>query len=455
VEVRLGLWLTRILVHILASKTRTDFSKSLDNPRLAQDKVLKEILKLSGQDKLPESATLYCDYPVDQSWTAEAVKFYEVTSGSSETKKRIPYTSSLLKSFQALFIIWVDDVLTHYPLKSGKLFISISPKFESLGMTSDLEYLNPFLQAVLNRFLAVPQHAFVARDGREFFSQLSVKLLKCRDLECISIWSPSYLISLLSFIKENHNIENWHSVWPKLKLISCWVDGSSQEHASQLKALFPNVVIQAKGLLATEAPISIPWSQAMGCVPLWTQVYLEFLDLEGRIRPLYEMQPQQSGEILISTKGGLLRYRLGDIVECSYRFKNSPVIKFVRRVGDVSDLVGEKLDSTVLMNVFKDYSGMNWIMIANHDHYIFAAEQAINPDDIEAKLKHIFHYALARELGQLKPVVSVYVTDLQKQIIEYHTTRQVKLGDIKAKLLWTDPQLLNYLTNLQLYDSSL
>ena len=82
-EVRLGLWLTRILVHILASKTRTDFSKSLDNPRLAQDKVLKEILKLSGQDKLPESATLYCDYPVDQSWTAEAVKFYEVTSGSS------------------------------------------------------------------------------------------------------------------------------------------------------------------------------------------------------------------------------------------------------------------------------------------------------------------------------------------------------------------------------------
>jgi len=454
-RVTVSLKVARFIVHALAWKSRAEFNRALVNPKNAQEKVLHEILKLSGKEKLPDVPTLYPDYSADQSWTSESVKFYETTSGNSEKKKLIPYTSSLLKSFQSLFLIWVDDVLTHQNLKSGKLFISISPKFESLGMNSDLDYLNPFLQRLLNRFLVVPQTDFVAKDGNVFFAQLSNRLLECRDLECISIWSPSYLISLLDYIKANHKVGSWHTVWPKLKLISCWVDGSSHEQATQLRSLFPQAIIQAKGLLATEAPISIPWTQAMGCVPLWTEVYLECISADGRIRPLYEMQPKESGEVLISTKGGLLRYKLGDIVECGYYFKNSPVIKFVRRVGDVSDLVGEKLDSVGLMKAFESFAGVNWIMIANRDHYVFAADKVIDPKDVEDKLREIFHYALARELGQLKPVISVCVENLSMQLNEFYASKRIKLGDIKAKLLWTDPQILNYLQNLQLSDSSL
>ncbi len=193
----------------------------------------------------------------------------------------------------------------------------------------------------------------------------------------------------------------------------------------------------------------------MGCVPLWTEVYLEFIDAEGVIPPLYEFQAQQSGEILVSTKGGLLRDRLGGIVECRYHYKNSPVIKFLRRAGDVSDLVGEKLDSTTILNTFQSYSGVNWIMVANSDYYVFVADRIIDPLDIENKMKEIFHYALARELGQLKPVVSVHVDNLMLQLNEFFASKDIKFGDIKTKLLWTDPQILSYLQNLQLFDSSL
>jgi hypothetical protein len=454
-EVKLNLKIARFIIHILAWKARANFNVALDKPKQAQEKLLIEILKLSGKEKLPNVPTQFCDYPSDQSWTSESIKFYETTSGNSQKRKLIPYTPSLLKSFQSLFLIWVDDILTHQNLESGKLFISISPKFESLGMSSDLDYLSPFMQNLLNRFLVVPQADFVAKDGNEFFAQLSKRLLECRDLECISIWSPSYLISLLDFIKANHKVEGWHTVWPNLKLISCWVDGSSQAQAAQLRSLFPRAVIQPKGLLATEAPISVPWTQAMGCVPLWTEVYLEFIDTDGQIRPLYEMQPRQSSEVLVSTKGGLLRYKLNDLIECGYYFKNSPVVKFVRRVGDVSDLVGEKLDSTGLLRAFSSFAGVNWIVIANRDHYVFASDQAIDPIDVEIKLKEIFHYALARELGQLKPVVSVCVDNLSMQVSEFYASKRIKLGDIKAKILWTDPEILNYLQNLQLYDSSL
>ncbi len=78
--------IARFIVHSLAWKARTQFSKSLENPKKAQEKVLREILALSGKEKLPDVPTLFTDYLTDQSWTLELVEFYETTSGNSEKK---------------------------------------------------------------------------------------------------------------------------------------------------------------------------------------------------------------------------------------------------------------------------------------------------------------------------------------------------------------------------------
>src|SRR5207253_1141539 len=60
----------------------------------------------------------------------------------------------------------------------------------------------------------------------------------------------------------------WDQLWPALKLLSCWTDGSSGLFVDSLSRRFPGVLLQGKGLLATEAPITIPLIYAPAPVPL-------------------------------------------------------------------------------------------------------------------------------------------------------------------------------------------
>lgn len=469
-EVNLRLSLVRSAIHLITFRQRRRFENALRNPKKYQQQVLGDILNLTKMSRLPEQPTEYKNYPSDESWTIEPIRFFETTSGNSGKKKSIPYTSSLLKSFQNLFLLWVDDVLQSYSLKTGKLFISISPKLESLGMNSDLEYLNPWLRKLLGHFLTASPSDFVASDGDDFFRKIAIRLLNDPRLESISIWSPTYFLSLLNFIEENVSdfvtlvsastlenirIQNWNGIWPELKIISCWTDGSSLTPAQRLKEIFPAVNIQGKGLLSTEAPMTIPWIQANGCVPIWSEVYLECIDVQGNIKPLYDIAVGDDVEVLVSTKGGLLRYRMGDIVRCTHFYKATPVLKFVRRAGDVSDLVGEKLDSAIVQELFSDLPCGRWFLAANKDHYIFVSDFEIDNQEIERRLGQSFHYGLARELKQLKSAHVRCIPDLGRRLMMYYADRRIKLGDIKECLLWTDSQILSFLESSRSSEPSL
>ncbi len=473
-EVNLRLSLVRSAIHLITFRQRRRFENALRNPKKYQQRVLGDILNLTKLSRLPEQPTEFRNYPSDESWTIEPILFFETTSGNSGKKKSIPYTSSLLKSFQNLFLLWVDDVLQSHNLKTGKLFISVSPKLESLGMNSDLDYLSPWLRKLLGHFLTASPSDFVANDGHDFFRKIAIRLLNDSRLESISIWSPTYFLSLLSFIEENVNdfvnlvspsvvanvrIQNWNGIWPELKIISCWTDGSSLIPAQRLKEIFPAVNVQGKGLLSTEAPMTIPWTRANGCVPLWSEVYLECIDVLGNIKPLCDIAVGDDVEILVSTKGGLLRYRMGDIVRCTHFYKATPVLKFVRRAGDVSDLVGEKLDSAIVQDLFSDLlNGRlngHWFLVANSDHYVFVSDFEIDTQEIERRLNQSFHYGLARELKQLKSARVRCISDLGRRLMVYYADRRIKLGDIKERLLWTDSQILSFLESSRSPEPSL
>ena len=73
---------------------------------------------------------------------------------------------------------------------------------------------------------------------------------------------------------------------------------------------FPGVYIQGKGLLATEAPMTIPWFQVVGGVPLVEDVYFEFETDSGELLELHELALDHSYEVIISQAAGLCRYRM-------------------------------------------------------------------------------------------------------------------------------------------------
>lgn len=424
--------------------------------------------------------------------TPEPVRFYEKTSGSSGAAKFIPYTDSLRRSFSRMFLLWLADLLNHGPqFRTGKIFMSISPAFRELestgqgvriGLEDDAEYLDGWMQPLLRHFLIAPPSLTRLQDPQNFKRVLSLFLLAEPKLETVSIWNPSFLEVMLDFIVANQermradmqrgtvdcegmrfnfrrasaarlsllseSTPDWQRVWPELKMLSCWTSAHAASAARRLAAKFPGVRMQGKGLLATEAPMTMPYTPAGGFVPLPAEVFYEFLDAEGRVFRLHELEAGKEYEIVLSQKGGLSRYRIGDRVRVTHFYQGSPCLEFVGRAGAVCDLVGEKLNEAFvrecLQPVLPADAFFTLVPAADQRHYrlLVDREVEIHSAEIDLSLCHAFHYRQARMLGQLGPVEVEVVANLRDEYFAAFLQRGMRLGDIKPSCL-TSIQILS------------
>ncbi|MEM8615131.1 MAG: GH3 auxin-responsive promoter family protein, partial [Cyanobacteria bacterium P01_H01_bin.105] len=308
------------------------FYQSLSQPQMVQRDLQKQLFKQLVQSDYGQSLNIdsiddwqkipLVTYETLHSWieaknslTSEPVLFYEETSGSSGPAKLIPYTRSLRKSFNTLFCIWAYDLIVNGPrFETGKIYMCISPKLlapgdVSTGLQDDSDYLDLWLRWLLKPFLVSPPNAHKPQTPEVFQANLCRTLLLAENLETISVWSPSFLRVQLDYIQTHRKALrsqltrlspersqlltaetiHWEALWPKLKLISCWDSALAADQVSNLQASFPNTLIQGKGLLATEAPMTVPLINANGCVPLLGEVFFEFENSAGQIYWLHEL----------------------------------------------------------------------------------------------------------------------------------------------------------------------
>lgn len=480
--------LTAPLLRALCAPRARRFAAALDQPAAAQAATLARLVRAAAttgyarahglraddgiaafRDKIP-----LCTYSDIAPWIARQqaepdsaalapgrVRCYEPTSGSSGTLKQIPYNAALLRSFRSLFAIWAGDLLRHcLRPRSGRLFASVSPRFGTAaqGLADDSGYLGPLQRLLLGRFLLTP--AGGAADLAQFRHQLAVTLLSCTQLEVISIWNPSYLLVLLDWVEQREAsllrplparvrrvLENesnpWPLLWPQLQLVSCWTAAAAAAPARELARRLPQAQLQGKGLLATEAPVTLPLHAASGCVPLLDEVFLEFEDAGGGCRLLQELEADGEYGLVVTQPGGLLRYRLGDRVRCSGFHRATPLLEFLGRSDAVADLVGEKLheDSAAqaLQAVFGDSPALLLPLqpACGQPYYLCLAENA--PADaaaaLDTQLCKALRYAEARALEQLHPVRVIVLPQLRAQLLDYWSGAGLRLGDIKDRRL--------------------
>jgi hypothetical protein len=292
--------------------------------------------------------------------TDEPVILFEPTSGSSGAVKLIPYTIGLRAQFQRGIDGWLGDLLDAYPaVRQGRAYWSITPALGiqrrssggiPIGFNDDTAYLGRLERHAIKRLLAVPAELAKTKDLEQFRYQTLLHLLAAEDLTLISIWSPTFLTALLSqlevrgadfcrdirsalFEYRSHRssrradeltsifessvsiADKLRLIWPRLALISCWADGASARYLDELVALFPNVVVQPKGLLATEGFVSFPLARRDGAALALRCHFFEFVDDRGDLRLAHELELGKHYQVVITTGGGLYRYRLGDIVE--------------------------------------------------------------------------------------------------------------------------------------------
>jgi len=445
--------------------------------------------------------------------TAEPVLFFEKTSGSVTAAKYIPYTRSLLREFRAAIGAWMGNLAAERPgLIGGRAYWSISPITQPkevtasglrVGVEGDSGYFGPLERWVVQSMLAVPEVLSQVCDV-ETHRYLTLRfLLEASDLTWISVWNPSFLTLLVRPLRgiEGRLIEDIHlgtitppnplplhvwralgsclvanprrakeledllrptgsfpleGVWPRLSLISCWTSAEAARSLPELQALFPHVEIQGKGLLATEGVVSIPRIGYPGAALSVTSHFYEFLDLNnGTSRPklVDALEGGHYYTVLLTTGGGLYRYRLDDTVLVVGKIDNVPLVEFVGKASNVSDLCGEKLSESFVRAVLEEGLATfqikaSFIMVApewgQSPSYVVFLQ---SPDGhterftymvswMEGRLLSQYHYAYCRQLGQLGPLRGFRIEgNAEETYLRFCQEQGQKMGTAKQAAL--------------------
>jgi hypothetical protein len=397
-----------VLRGILRANRDTSFGRRHDFASLASPEAYQRRVPLSTHDSyapfLREIAA-----GKNNVLTADRVELLEPTSGTTAGEKWVPYTASLRAQFQRAVAVWLDDVLRHRPgVRRGRAYWSVSPPVcrsrqteggVRIGFDSDAAYLSRWQQLLVRHLLIMPPAVSSLPTVESFRYCTLFHLVAAADLALVSIWSPTFLTSLLSPLaawsdqicddlgrgrlslpartsrgsaaevrlgqrqrrcraEEVRAIfrhggpfhEKLRQIWPQLDLISCWADATAASYLPSLQALFPTVAVQPKGLLATEACVSFPLKGRSGAALALRSHFFEFSEWQGQptgepagIRRAHQLESGRRYEVIVTTGGGLYRYQLRDLVEVTGFESQCPLLRLVGRADRVSDLVGEKL----------------------------------------------------------------------------------------------------------------
>ena len=393
------------------------------------------------------------------------------TSGSGAARKLIPWNRPLAREFRTGIAAWFARLAVQHPdILDGRGYWSITPPITvdhgmsatPIGFADDTAYLGGRWGGLVARTLAVNPQMVAGAVGDELLHRTCLGMLACPDLRLISVWHPTFLLALLEHLAQQqerllHDLPPAHrsrlrdqsfaqpaALWPDLRVISAWADGPAAAGAQQVMERCSGIAFQAKGLLATEGLVSIPWS-ALHPLVVTAHAY-EFLLADGSVRWPEEMQIGDQAEVLLTTGGGLRRYRLGDLVEVDGMVGRTPSLRFLGRLGRVSDLVGEKLDELQVQRILTTAGLSGALLQADGDQrgYHLLLPRGLRPadqltaitSDIEARLAHSQQYATARALGQLRPLRGVQLScSTSELLISWATHRGQRVGEAKPPAL--------------------
>jgi hypothetical protein len=366
----------------------------------------------------------------------------------------------------------------------------------------DTDYLGGWQRGLARQLLVAPDELTRVEDPAAFEFLTLLFLVREENLRLVSIWHPSFLTLLVEALPRHAaaleaclrsggvpagmslpsdiraafsrrlrpdpdraaaiarmNLASRSDVsrlWPHLQIISCWTGREAEAWVARLREWFPGAVIQGKGLMATEGVVTIPWGFDGRFVCAVRSHFLEFLEPDStHARRCWEVEPGKTYRMVITTAGGLWRYRLGDLVRVAGRVGRTPCLEFLRREGSVSDICGEKLtlaDAESALDQARASTGVRFTfaflaperqgMEAGYNLLVQPspgtppAHLAACANTVEAALQDNFHYRHARRLGQLQPVrVRVIRGDADRQYRAHLLTLGVRHGDVKYPAL--------------------
>ncbi len=212
--------------------------------------------------------------------------------------------------------------------------------------------------------------------------------------------------------------------WPHLKLLGCWLGGSAGIQSRLLSDWYGDVPRRDIGFRATEATMSLPISDntAAGVLGVHTNFY-EFVPeehIEEDHPPALLAHQLEKGKryyILLTTSAGLYRYDINDIIEVTNFWRGCPLIAFVQKGRDMTNITGEKLHANQVMIAAEraaEITKVRWMQI-----------QAI-PDIKACRYDLLLEPKPGYTHGELERFVQVFDEELRRCNEEYEVKRKSK-----------------------------
>ncbi len=430
--------------------------------------------------------------------TTEPVRRLVPSSGSTKACKLIPFTASGSEEFARAVGPWIVDMLRRDPsLRGGPAYWSVTPSGEfqpparsgpPVGFAEDAEYLGGISTLLVNLTLATPRKLLAIPAGPRFRYLTLLYWLRTPELRLVSVWNPSFLTLLLEDLEDHwdallRDVERGFTptstkeaalgslrtampnrardlarlsaarpdrLWPRLGAVSSWTDGPAALALRGLESRWPGLPSVPKGLLATEAVVSLPF-QGHRPVAINSHFY-EFLDPGGTPHLAHQLVDGEEYSVVVTTGAGLYRYRLHDRVRVEGFLKATPCVRFLGKEDHISDLFGEKLNANFVSEVVETLLNHfalkpTFALLAPHeDHHrkmgyqLFLDQEGPLPSELESALENKLqlnpHYKHCVQLGQLQPARVLRVEPgAQSRFLEFESHSGKALGDIKPSYL--------------------
>jgi hypothetical protein len=335
--------------------------------------------------------------------TEEPIVMFTMTSGSTGEPKLIPVTETSRRNHRQLTRFWYYRALVDHPdLFSGKLLGVVSPAIEGrtaggipFGSASGLVYQSS--PSWIQNANAAPREIAEVKDFEAKY-YLTMRLALEHDITFLGTPNPSTILKLVESVNQNKYeiikdicdgtltarcnlqpemrtalagrlrknparakrleslIKNDGTLrpkeyWPRLQLMGCWKGGTVGVRLKEFARWFAKATpVRDLGYMASEAQMTLPISDegSAGILAINENFYEFIPESEiGSPAPTTltcaEIEKGASYYLVLTTPAGLYRYDINDIVRVSGFYNQTPLIEFVCKGRDVTNITGEKL----------------------------------------------------------------------------------------------------------------
>jgi hypothetical protein len=332
-----------------------------------------------------------------------AVLMFALTSGTTAARKHIPITSHYLDDYRRGWNIWGLTAMSEHKaivLKPVMQLVGDPEEYrtESGVACGNLSGFTAQVQKRIVRFLySVPAVTGKIKDSLTRY-YVALRFSLPRKVGLLSSANPSTLVSLARVMdqekeslirdiadgtlsakldipaemrayfqrklkkdrKRAAELESFahrdgallpSAAWPaESLLIGCWTGGSVGPYLRQLARYYGTTPVRDIGLLASEGRMTIPVNDktTSGVLDI-TSHYFEFIPESEIDSPqptflgAHEVKEGGAYYILPTTKSGLYRYHISDLVRVTGFHNKTPLVEFLGKGNRFANLTGEKL----------------------------------------------------------------------------------------------------------------